>query len=200
MDPEQQKPKKHRALKGYEVCIHTCAENGCVSPKTSTILWKREGHACWRHGCSSNLHPSCHSGCPGAEFLEKRRDAGVAREPTAEEEILAGIVTVNLQVENVRKFERPTPTGTPRSITPEHRPLRIVFVPDPNLELRSKTAAISDLSFVQQVLDESEYASMKHLEGSIHVISVTGQGSKKNVNKSLIYRVAMQEWVSAHEM
>jgi hypothetical protein len=75
------------------------------------------------------------------------------------------------------------------------RPFHIVFIPDPTLELKSKSAAINDLAFIHTQLSETEYASMKHLDGSVHSLSIIG----KAVGPGRVppkYRVCMQEWVS----
>ena len=75
------------------------------------------------------------------------------------------------------------------------RPFHIVFIPDPNLELKNKSAAMNDLAFIHTHLSESEHASMQHLEGSVHSITVVSKipGSGRGPPK---YKVCMQEWVS----
>jgi hypothetical protein len=34
----------HHITNGYKICVHTCVKRGCISRKTNTILWCKEGH------------------------------------------------------------------------------------------------------------------------------------------------------------
>lgn len=56
-------------MKGFEICVHTCVEDGCLSSTTRTVLWKREGGACPKHAKKRVRHPNCDSSCPGYPFL-----------------------------------------------------------------------------------------------------------------------------------
>ncbi|KIK78106.1 hypothetical protein PAXRUDRAFT_28688 [Paxillus rubicundulus Ve08.2h10] len=38
-----------KAMRGFEICAHTCVENGCKSMATNTVLWRKEGGACVKH-------------------------------------------------------------------------------------------------------------------------------------------------------
>ena len=74
---------------GYEVCTHTCPGRDCISSKTTTILWKKEGNACQRHCASAQKHPQClesgicaRSDCIGRKFT---LNAAGVRPPTAVE-------------------------------------------------------------------------------------------------------------------
>ena len=197
----QRKPRVHKPLKGYEVCIHTCMKKGCISPKTTTVLWNKEGHSCWKHGCSMRAHPSCRHPCPGTIYLGMETSKEVVREPTGEESLLVDSIpddsgSSDTEYDDTGEDEPSIQTGATHSGNPEFQPLEVVFVPDPNLELRSKSAAINDLSFVVQTINKSDYTSMKHLEGSIHVITTMGKGSKKKNKELPSHKVAMQEWAS----
>src|SRR5258705_11833205 len=59
----------HRITSGYEVCVHTCVEGGCISQKPGMILWRKEGHAVHRHTTNGNVHTECTRKCPGRGLL-----------------------------------------------------------------------------------------------------------------------------------
>ena len=52
--------KSHHCItNGYEICMHTRVEGGCISRKTKTILWYKEGHAVRKHAGNTTKHPLC---------------------------------------------------------------------------------------------------------------------------------------------
>jgi len=60
------------------------------------------------------------------------------------------------------------------------------------MRIVSKEKAQNDLGFIPATLSESEYEPLRHLTGSIHVIS-KGKAKHSNV---VTLKVIMQEWVS----
>ena len=70
---------------------------------------------------------------------------------------------------------------------------KLVYIPDAAMRIRSKEQAQNDLAFMPAVLTEYEYGPLKHLMGSIHVISKCRIKNKQEVK----YKVIMQEWVSS---
>jgi len=54
---------------GYEMCIHTCNEDGCEPSPGAGILWKREGNSARRHAISQTKHKLCDEECPGFPLL-----------------------------------------------------------------------------------------------------------------------------------
>jgi hypothetical protein len=207
----------HRSLKGYEVCVHTCVPDGCVSRGTHTILWRREGHSCRKHACKQKVHPKCGTGvfadCPGRQFLGLQNHESGSRAPTESElaavnEIPVLVHPFNESTSKLASHDDDDDSPMDSDLDPTFRydfqypsqpssvrPFHIVFIPDPTLELKSKSAAINDLAFIHTQLSETEYASMKHLDGSVHSLSIIG----KAVGPGRVppkYRVCMQEWVS----
>ncbi|KAF8556441.1 hypothetical protein OG21DRAFT_1506544 [Imleria badia] len=59
--------RSHRALEGYELCIHTC---GCKNIATLRPRL-REGGSYPRHAVSRGLHPHCNAECPGNGAFER---------------------------------------------------------------------------------------------------------------------------------
>ncbi|KAI5999339.1 hypothetical protein F5J12DRAFT_275448 [Pisolithus orientalis] len=86
--------RSHRPKGGFELCIHTCVEGGCVSRETSCVLWHREGGACPRHVRSDRLHPNCNETCHGYKFLKGKSGRGTL--PPKQED-LARCAPQNLQ-------------------------------------------------------------------------------------------------------
>jgi len=164
----------------YEICVHTCTESGCVSKKTKTILWNKEGHAVRKHAHNPRLHPRCTKGCPGQRLI-KRTDKSMApeggRDATNHEGVAAHIGTL-------REDVYPSNDGEPM--------LYIIYIPDAAMKITSKEKAQNDLGFIPTTLSESEYEPLHELEGSIHVISKT----KAKHSNTIILKVIMQEWVS----
>ena len=202
----------HRSLKGYEVCVHTCVPDGCISRGTHTILWKREGHSCRKHACKRKVHPKCGTGvfadCPGRQFLGLQNHESGSRAPTESELAVVNEIPVLVHPFNESTSKTAShdddddspmdcdfvPTFQYPSQPSSVRPFHIVFIPDPTLELKSKSAATNDLSFIHTQLSEMEYVSMKHLDGSVHSLSIIGKG----IGPGRVpprYRVCMQEWV-----
>ena len=61
------------------------------------------------------------------------------------------------------------------------------------MRIHSKEKAQNDLGFIPATLSEAEYEPLKHLMGSIHIISRCRTGRSNIVS----FKVVMQEWVSA---
>src|SRR5882762_4774722 len=74
-----------------------------------------------------------------------------------------------------------------------NRHFKIIYIPDAAMRIRSKEKAQNNLGFIPTVLSELEYEPLKHLVGSIHVISKCRARHSNIVS----FRVVMQEWVSA---
>jgi hypothetical protein len=203
----------HRILKGYEVCVHECVQSGCVSPKTQTLLWKREGHACRRHACLASMHPKCseYQNCPGAQYLGFNTHAQAARPPTEIELTLVKDIPILLTPGSAMQSDQLDNKDDIRSNfsvsfnfmnvqQPQIRPFDIIFIPDPTLELNNKSKAANDLAFIQTTLSEYEYNAVKHLEGSVHALSAGATctwsvpTSRSKARGS--YKVCVQEWVS----
>lgn len=206
----------HRALKGYEVCIHECVPSGCISAKTQTLLWNREGHACRRHACLESMHPNCgqYPGCPGKPYLGRSSHAQATRQPTEIELTLINDIPVLLRPGDAMDLDQQDDKEDPRRdfgvssnlisypYQSTFRPFSVIFIPDPTLELHNKSKALHDLAYIQTTLTEYEYNAVKHLEGSVHPLSsgaIRGwpSGSRyKTGSGSSGYRVCIQEWVS----
>ena len=59
--------QKHRSREhGFEVCNHTCQKSVCISSRSKTIFWPKEGNSCGRHARNMSLHPGCRAPCPVA--------------------------------------------------------------------------------------------------------------------------------------
>ena len=67
---------------------------------------------------------------------------------------------------------------------------RILYVPDPTHAAMTPALASADLAFLKTIITPDEYASMKHLTGSIHLNGRSGVG--RETNKFVVY---VQEWV-----
>src|ERR1700722_9428745 len=67
------------------------------------------------------------------------------------------------------------------------------YIPDAAMRIHSKEKAQNDLGFILATLSETEYEPLRHLTGSIHVISRCRTGRSNIVS----FKVVMQEWVSA---
>jgi len=73
------------------------------------------------------------------------------------------------------------------------RQFKIIYIPDAAMRIHSREKAQNDLGFIPTTLSESEYEPLKHLIGSIHVISKC----KSRHSNIVSFKVVMQEWVSA---
>ena len=203
---------RHRPTNGYEICAHTCTQEPCISQKTNTIIWNKEGHSVRRHACSRRKHPRCRDGhCPAWRCLGKKASRSGGRDATDEEVALhLGIVigphipkveVPQMEVEDGvidRTTINYTPTMAPGPSTGNlqmavNRRFKIIYIPDAAMRIRSKEKAQNDLGFIPTVLSELEYKPLKHLVGSIHVISKCRARHSNIVS----FRVVMQEWVSA---
>jgi hypothetical protein len=170
---------QHRITNGYEICVHTCTESGCVSKKTKTILWNKEGHAVRKHAHNPRLHPRCTKSCPGQRLINRtntnmRPEGG--RDAT-NREVAAHIGTMGEDV-------YPPTTA--------NRCYHIIYIPDAAMKIVSKEKAQNDLGFIPATLSESEYEPLQEFKGSIHVISK----NKAKHSNAIILKVIMQEWVS----
>lgn len=205
-----------RTLKGYEVCIHECVPSGCISAKTQTLLWNREGHSCRKHACLASMHPKCgeYPNCPGAQYLGRTSHPQATRPPTEMELTLTNDIPVllrpgdimDIDPQDVKEDTRKdfgvslTMINSPRQSP--FRPFSVIFIPDPTLELQNKSKALHDLAYIQTTLTEYEYNAVKHLEGSVHPLSSgavrtwTSAPRYKSGSGSPGYRVCIQEWVS----
>jgi len=167
----------HRITNGYEICVHTCAEEGCISRKTHTILWFKEGHAVRKHASNAKMHPNCTKDCPGRPMLNKAKPSPAAGRDATIQEVA---FYLGIQMED----DHPPTT--------ENRCFNIVYIPDGAMRIFSKEKAQNDLGFIPTLLCESEYEPLQHLAGSIHVLS-KGKSKQSNV---ISWKVIMQEWVS----
>lgn len=213
---ESRTKKAHRDMVGYEICRHTCVASPCISPKTKTILWHREGHTLWRHVCSEVMHPQCGQDiridCPARECIGQKRSKVGARTATDDEVVLhldlgADTPKVEVPQEEIVEEMREVPTidfSPPiaphaTDIGASHmsvdRSFKLIYIPDAAMRIFSKERAQNDLAFMPAVISEDEYEPLKHLTGSIHV---TNKCRIKNT-RDVRYRVIMQEWVSAIE-
>jgi hypothetical protein len=73
------------------------------------------------------------------------------------------------------------------------RSFKMIYIPDAAMRIHSREKAQNDLGFIPTVLSKSEYEPVKHLLGSIHVISKF----KARRSNTASFKVIMQEWVSA---
>lgn len=168
------------SMNGYVVCLHTCKENGCINPKTTSILWPR-GSSAFRHGCTEGrTHPNCNEDCPGKPFLGLQAgrtgaDTGSVRAPTAAE------LSDNLDSPIYVKRTTTEPSAGP------HRPrqIRVLYVADPVNSQPNKARALLDHAFVKAKVDVDEWEAIQHLHGHVHRLG----GSETSV------RVVVQEWV-----
>jgi hypothetical protein len=205
--------RSHRPTNGYEICVHTCTQELCISRKTNTILWNKEGHAVRKHACSARKHPDCGEGvyadCPGWQYIGKKQTRAGGRDATnAEVSLHLGIPytlgeevpQVELEEDVVTQFTVDhTPimaagpsTGDSRMAV--DRRFKILYIPDAAMRIHSKEKAQNDLGFIPATLSEAEYEPLKNLIGSIHVISRCRTGRSNIVS----FKVVMQEWVSAY--
>lgn len=194
----------HRVTNGYELCIHTCTGSTCVSRKTQTILWNKEGHAVRKHASNPNKHPLCGRGlftdCPGRECLSQTKPSASGGRDATEEELARFIAVLNdlPRVDTEMVDDSYTPPmdlvlSTGDSGAAAESRFKIIYIPDASMRIYSKEKAQNDLGFIHTVLSESEYEPLQHLTGSIHVVS---KSKAKNSNMSSV-KVVMQEWVSA---
>ena len=73
-----------------------------------------------------------------------------------------------------------------------NRHFKIIYIPDAAMRIHSREMAQNDLGFIPAILSKSEYEHLKHLIGSIHVIS-----KRKATHSNIVsFKVVMQEWVS----
>jgi hypothetical protein len=201
---DQSVPSHHRITNGYEVCIHTCTGLTCVSRKTKTILWNKEGHAVRKHAANKNMHPQCGRGffsnCPGRECLGQTKILSFGGRDATEEEVAlyigVGIDTPRVDTDMTDEYGTPPMVlgpSTGDSHTTADRHFKLIYIPDAAMRIYSKEKALNDLGFIPTVLSELEYEPLQHLNGSIHVVS------KFKARNSNIWsmKVVMQEWVSA---
>jgi hypothetical protein len=182
---DQSDTSHHRITSGYEVCTHICTAGTCISKKTNTILWNKEGHAVRKHVCSRKMHPNCGRGsfanCPGRLCIRgKASSTDAVRDATNEE--LALYLGIRFDAQMV---EVPEEDKDPS--------FKLIYIPDAAMRINSKEKAQNDLGFIPTVLSETEYEPLQHLTGSIHVLS---KGKARNPNMTSV-KVVMQEWVSA---
>ena len=55
---------------GFEVCPHECNGEHCISSRSKTHLWAKEGSSLKRHMGSKKPHERCSSTCRANTFLE----------------------------------------------------------------------------------------------------------------------------------
>ena len=88
---DQSVPSHHRITNGYKICIHTCTGLTCISRKTKTILWNKEGHVVCKHAANKNMHPQCTRGfflnCPSRECLGQTKTLSFRGRDATEEEL-----------------------------------------------------------------------------------------------------------------
>lgn len=65
-------------------------ESPCVSPKTGTPLWIREGNSCNRHITSKRVHSDCTTNCPG--YLAIHQSDANVRAPDASNDALTQFI------------------------------------------------------------------------------------------------------------
>jgi len=82
-------------------------------------------------------------------------------------------------------------TGDSRMVV--DRRFKILYIPDAAIRIHSKEKAQNDLGFIPATLSETKYKPLRHLTGSIHVISRCRTGHSNIVS----FKVVMQEWVIA---
>jgi hypothetical protein len=82
-------------------------------------------------------------------------------------------------------------TSRTRTITAteKHRTFKIIYVPDPTRTC-TPSRAESNLAFLKTAISEHEFNAVKHLEGSIHLVSCRQTGPENS--RCVVY---MQEWV-----
>ena len=184
----------HRITNGYEICVHTCVEGGCISQKTETILWRKEGHAVRKHTNNVNVHPQCTQDCPGGCLIGtmKASHAG-GRDATCREVAThTGMEEAEALFSNVNASSSGGHDTIDRkdhhSTTTANRRFNIIYIPDAAMRIISKEKAQNDLGFIPTSLSESEYKPLQHLTGSIHIIS-------KSRSRPGGFKVIMQEWV-----
>jgi hypothetical protein len=164
----------HRITNGYKICVHTCAKEGCISRKTNTILWCKEGHAVRKHANNAKMHPHCTEDCSGRPLLNKAKTSPAAGRDATDQEIA---FYMGIEVED------------------DHPPTRcfnIIYIPDAAMRILSKEKAQNDLGFIPTLLHELEYEPLQHLAGNIHVLSK----SKSRHSNVISLKIVMQEWVS----
>ena len=201
---DQSLPLHHRITNRYKVYIHTCTGLTCVSRKTKTILWYKEGHAVCKHAANKNMHPQCgcrfFSNCPGRECLGQTKMLYFRGRDAIEEEIAlylgVGIDTPRVDIDMQDEYCTPPMVlgpSTGDAHTTADRRFTLIYIPDISMRIYSKDKALNDLGFIPTVLSELEYEPLQHLKGSIHVVS------KFKARNSNIWsmKVIMQEWVSA---
>lgn len=188
----------HRITSGYEVCVHTCVEGGCISQKPGTILWRKEGHAVRRHATNANVHTECTRKCPGRRLLGMSTTSHAGGRDATHREVAFHMGT---QVaDSLFGKSNASSTGgrdatdqeVHHSQTTVNQCFHIIYIPDAAMRIVSKEKAQNDLGFIPATLSESEYEPLRHLTGSIHVIS-KGKAKHSNV---VTLKVIMQEWVS----
>jgi hypothetical protein len=104
----------------------------------------------------------------------------------------SSLVSVDSQTTIDLNYNVESTTPWARAITTkgDHRTFKILYVPDPTRTC-TVSRAESDLAFLKTAISEREYNILKHLEGSIHLVSCRQTG-----HENTRYVVHMQEWVS----
>ena len=201
---DQSVPSHHRITNKYEICIHTCTGLTCVSRKTKTILWNKEGHTVCKHAANKNMHPQCARrfflNCPGRECLgQTKLLPSRGHDPTEEEVALyLGVGIDTPRVDTEMKDEYCTPPMVlgllmgNSHMTADHC-FKLIYIPDAPMRIYSKEKALNNLGFIPTVLSEMEYEPLQNFTGSIHVVS---KFKARNLNIWSM-KVVMQEWVSA---
>jgi len=190
--------KSHRVTNGYEVCVHTCVEGGCISHKTSTILWRKEGHAVRRHANNRKVHPECTKECPARSLLGRVKTSHAGGRDATHQEVASHMGTE--VADGLFSMVNASPAGGRNAMDQEvhhsqtmmNRRFNIIYIPDAAMRIVSKEKAKNDLGYIPASLSESEYEPLQHLTGSIHVIS---KSRAKHTNVVSL-KVIMQEWVS----
>jgi hypothetical protein len=162
--------KEHRTVDGYKICQHTCVTTTCISPKTGSILWLREGHALWKHACNTKMHRNCgrgiHANCPARQCIGQDCSKLGARVATEEEVALhldQGPDAVEVPQEEVVdemgvvSFDisaplAPHPTIARTSPMSVDRRFKLVYVPEAAMRICSQVQAQNDLAFIPAVL------------------------------------------------
>lgn len=184
----------HRITNGYEICTHTCVAGGCISRKTNTALWYKEGHSVRRHAANRNMHASCGGGkfkdCPGRRLLGKKVSSAGGRDATDEEVSYYMGMTFSTPDPGEQEVDVGVDNGDSSMMA--DRLFKLIYIPDAAMRILSKEKALNDLGFMPTMLSESEYEHLQHLTGSIHMVS---KCKYKNTN-AMGFKVIMQEWVS----
>jgi hypothetical protein len=171
----------HHITNGYEICVHICVKGGCISRKTQTILWYKEGHVVCKHAGNTTKHLLCTEDCPGGSLLGRETSSPAGGRNATDKEVSS---YMGKEAEDDAEDDHSPTTAT--------QLFKIIYIPDAAMRIVSKEKALNDLGFIPTSLSESEYEPLQHLMGSIHILS---KGKAKHSN-DIILKVIMQEWVS----